>query len=161
MKKARRVRPDNYAALEYFGQALLHFAKTGQADKLRIAAISVKNIAECLIAVSRGEDAREVFRQTRDGKPGRQRKGSIHYTWAVVYWKARAENPPDVDGAVRKAQHHFSESWGLGVPSKATILRNARRYRDHVLDALPEPNLNTDVSALRAYLAKKGKRGRS
>lgn len=169
MKKSRRVLPDgNYVGLEHFGHALLHFAETGDRSKLDTSVYSMSTIAKAIIAIARGEDAREVFGQT--GKRGRQSQRLYQQTRAFVYWQARAKNPPDVAGAVRAAQTHFSY---LPEPSRASIERTARKYREHCLEVLTvkgwrrraDGSVETipwdfSIEPLLAHLAQKSKRGK-
>ncbi|MCC6379951.1 MAG: hypothetical protein IT519_14145 [Burkholderiales bacterium] len=147
-------RPDNAQLLDAFGRALLHFAKTGKRDRLDACGLSAAVVAEAIIAIARGEDAREVFRQT--GAPGRQSEAAINRTRAYVYWLARAQTPADVAGAVRQAQSHFEY---LPEPTRATIGRLARTHRDYCLALLARaPGI--DLAPLRAQLAKHSRHGR-
>jgi hypothetical protein len=163
MKAKRRLRPTNWAALEGFARALRHFGETGDPSKFRSALIPVRNIADCLSAIADGEDAREVFRQTNDGRPGRQSQGVENTTRAIAYWLERIRRPEDVDGAVAAAQARFPQ---LPKPSRASILRNARRHREHFFRTLPHfvdnngQPLNLDPKPLREFLARTSKRGR-
>jgi len=153
-RSKRRLRPDNAQLLDTFGRALAHFAKTGDRAKLDACGLSTAVVAEAIIAIARGEDAREVFRQT--GQRGRQSEAAINRTRAYVYWLARARNPADVASAVSAAQAHFEY---LRPPARDAVARVARRHRDYCL-ALLARDPGIDLAPLRAQLAKRSHHGR-
>jgi hypothetical protein len=162
---SRRRQPENWIALEAFGRDLLEFAETRDISKLRkhmhkFSVISVRNMAECIIEIARGADAREVFRQG-GLRPGNADLWHQNYTRAFVYWLARAEQPENIDRAVGIAQKHFSY---LPAPNRATITRYARKHRDDILLAFDSIKIKdrgkVDTGPLRRHLAAKGKRGR-
>lgn len=159
----RRYKPENWAALEVFGKALLHFAETGDASKLRKSAIPVAAVAKGIIEIARGEDARKVFGQ--DPGRGNSDMDAENKARAYVYWLARVDEPENVDRAVELAQKQYSY---LPPPSRASIMRIARNYRDMMLDLFDragegreiQGRSKIDTSALRQYLEKKSRRGR-
>jgi len=128
----RQVVPDNAAKLEAFGKALLKFAQTGNRAALDRSVISLADVASGIIAIARGRDARVVFGQAV--KRGRQSQQSFNFAIAWTYWRERAENPADIDAAVKAAQAHFPYR---RPPSRPAIQRIARTYRDRVLELLP------------------------
>lgn len=159
-KKPRVVRPDNWSALEYFGEALKHWAHTGDQKMLRRAAMSVDNIADCLIAIARGADASEVFRQA--GRPGRQRLGWYHTSVVFAYWQNRVAAPHSHRAGIIAAQRHVkaiqANYEGIPTLSDASIDRYARRFQDQVFWHLENNEENSvDLTSLRAVLAKKSK----
>lgn len=125
-----------------------------------LSVISVRNMAECIIEIARGADAREVFRQ--DGKArGNAAMWHQNYARAWVYWLARVEEPANIARAVEIAQKHFSY---LPAPNRATIIRNARTHRDNILLTFDKFEIKgrgrVDTGPLRRHLAARGKHGR-
>jgi hypothetical protein len=152
MNPKRRVRPESWVALNYFGEALLHFADTGDRSRLDKSTLSLRGFAKCVIAISNGADAREVFGQA--GRPGRQSQSVFNSARALAYWKSRCVNPGDVDLAIEKA---FAVAPGESKPSRDSIMRFARKHRDRILQSLKRQGI--DVAPLLKYLKRKSKRG--
>ncbi|HKQ14438.1 MAG TPA: hypothetical protein VJT80_13470 [Steroidobacteraceae bacterium] len=160
-KNARKrvVRPENWAALEYFGEALKHWASTGDTSKLLRSVMSVDNIADCLIQIARGEDAREVFRQA--GHTGRGRLGWYHSSLALTYWHHRVSTPHSHAKAIEATIEYatrLKDRYNVAVPSRESIARYARKHQDISLWYIENNDSEKrDLAGLRALLAKKSK----
>lgn len=153
----RPVKPKNWEALFLFGKALKRFSQTR--DWSEVSPSELAELAEIIKAIAMGADAREKFGQK--GAPGNQPQDAEKFTRALVYWKARAEEPANVRRAVEIAQRHFSST---SAPNRQTIERNARRYRESILKFFDSGGLvdgaAIDTKALHAHLAVKNHRGR-
>jgi hypothetical protein len=153
-KKARRVQPANWAAINGYAHALRKFAKSGDPNEFRGSLISHADMADALHEISLGADAREVFRQS--GKTGRQSKGWYHSTLAAVYWRAYAAGD-EHKVAVDKARAHFKN---IKPPSAASLARIVRKqvYRDHCLSMIERSGV--DLTVVRQRLELRSKRGK-
>jgi hypothetical protein len=129
----------------------------------------LRELGMLLERVSRGENARKLFRQNERRKP---KKRDDHQARALAYWSTRALRPDASDRrALRSANAVIPRSSDL---SDSTIRKIAQKYRDSSLgflafgDKLKDPKVvgggtirlrsPQQISALREYLRKKSRR---
>lgn len=155
MSRPRRVKPVDHDLLDAIGKAVIHFAETGDASQLKRVNVDWRRFGQGLIEIARGRDAREVLGQAG----GDRSMEDENLTRSFVYWKARAEEPANIKRAVELAQKHLSY---LDPPSAASIRRYAREH-SYILklfeNGIPYNGEIVDTTALRAYMAKRSKRG--
>lgn len=153
-KRTRWVQPENWTSILHYANALKRFAETRNPDEFtKFQEISHTDMAEALIAIANGADAKAVFRQT--GQSGRQSRRLHDRTRAVVYWKTIAKGGTRKN-ALDAAKSHFKEY--VPVPSDESLARIARLHSDYAFAVLEE--MGVDVTVLRQQSKAKARRGR-
>lgn len=110
-------------------------------------------LGEKLIQIAQGVDARAVFGQKKAGR-GTPRKDVFRRARSWAYWQSRLEGKKRPE-AIRIAAALFPY---LPPPSDATVLREARAYRDEFFAR--HRAAGTDTTKLEAQLAENSRRGR-
>jgi len=144
VKAPRQVLPINAAVIRQMGEALIKFYATGKPASMNRTFINWDNLGKCLIAVSRGEDARIVFGQVT--RRGRQKSRGISESRALAYWYARALAPEDTRGAILAALAQFSN---LKAPRDNSIERSAAKFKRVAFEILQGDFIWTDSDGIK------------
>ena len=163
-KSSLRFRPRRWPQLADLARKLRKVSPTESGSHVPVDPEEIRGLAEALLQISAGKDAREVFEQrTTKGNSSRSVEA---LNAAIAYWRARLDDPAADDApAIRAAKKRYLAD----PPSDDRIRRIARRYRERALEALegweywldenlqPQSRCRHDynTSKLRAHLAKK------